>query len=170
LLSTLHTNDAVGALPRLLDMGIAPFLVSSTTNLIVAQRLVRKICQNCITSYQLTKQNIAYLTLELNIKELLKVLQTAGAISKKQTINNLLFYRGKGCKQCGEEGYKGRQGIYEVLEITRGVADLILNRASADQLKTAAKKQGMLTMMEDGFIKAKNGITTIEEIIRVTKE
>ncbi len=170
VLSTLHTNDAVGTLPRLLDMGIAPFLVSSTTNVIIAQRLVRKICQNCITSYQITQQNMIDLSLEINIKELLKILQTAGAISKKQTLKNLLFYRGKGCKQCGEEGYKGRQGIYEILEVTREVAEMILNRASVEVLKTAAKKQGMLTMMEDGFIKAKNGITTIEEIIRVTKE
>ncbi|MBI5465884.1 MAG: type II/IV secretion system protein [Candidatus Kerfeldbacteria bacterium] len=171
VLSTLHTNDAVGTLPRLLDMGVAPFLVASTTNLIIAQRLVRKICQNCITSYQLTKKNIEDLSLQIDIKSLMKTMEREGIVmSSDQGVETLLFYRGKGCKQCGQEGYKGRLGIYEAFEITKEISELILNRASASELRAVALKQGMLTMLEDGFIKAKSGITTLEEILRVTKD
>lgn len=170
VLSTLHTNDAVGTLPRLLDMGIAPFLVASTTNLIIAQRLVRKICQNCITSYQLSTKSVEDLAKQLDLPALLKTLIREGAITENQNMENLLFYRGKGCKQCGQEGYRGRIGIYEILEITPEVSELILNRATSAQLKKAALAQGMLTLLEDGFLKAKNGITTIEEVLRVTKD
>lgn len=170
VLSTLHTNDAVGTLPRLLDMGIAPFLVASTTNIIIAQRLVRKICQNCITSYQLSAKNVDDLAKQLDLPALLKTLVKTGAITSNQNMENLLFFRGKGCKQCSQEGYKGRLGIYEIFEITPTVSELILNRASSAELKKAALTQGMLSLLEDGFIKAKNGITTIEEILRVTKD
>jgi type IV pilus assembly protein PilB len=171
VLSTLHTNDAVGTLPRLLDMGVAPFLVASTTNLIIAQRLVRKICQNCITSYQLTKKNIEDLSLQIDLKSLMKSMERQGIVmSSDQGVETLLFYRGKGCKQCGQEGYKGRLGIYEVFEITKEISEQILNRATAAELRATALKQGMLTMLEDGFIKAKSGITTLEEILRVTKD
>lgn len=171
VLSTLHTNDAVGTLPRLLDMGIAPFLVASTTNLIIAQRLVRKICPNCITSYQLTKKNVQDMAEELDVASLIKTLEREGQVaSGKQGLETMLFYRGKGCKQCNQEGYKGRVGIYELFEITKEVSQLILNRASDAELKKAALSQGMISMLEDGFIKAKNGITTIEEILRVTKD
>lgn len=171
VLSTLHTNDAVGSLPRLLDMGIAPFLVASTTNVIVAQRLVRKICQNCITSYQLTKKNVEDLALQLDLGSLMKTLAKQGAVmSTNQGIETMLFYRGKGCKQCGQEGYKGRLGIYEVLEISHEISALILDRASAADIRKVALQQNMLTMLEDGFLKAKNGTTTIEEILRVTKD
>lgn len=170
VLSTLHTNDAVGTLPRLLDMGVAPFLVASTTNLIIAQRLVRKICQNCITSYQLTPKNVDDLAKQLDIPALLKTLIREEAITASQKMENLLFFRGKGCKQCSQEGYRGRVGIYEFFEVTPKVAELILNRASANELKKASLEQGMLSMLEDGFLKAKNGITTIEEVLRVTKD
>ncbi|HLD85998.1 MAG TPA: GspE/PulE family protein [Patescibacteria group bacterium] len=170
VLSTLHTNDAVGTLPRLLDMGVAPFLVASTTNLIVAQRLVRKVCQNCIASYQLSAKNVEDLAKQLDLPALLKTLTREGAITANQSMANLLFYRGKGCKQCSQEGYRGRIGIYEIFEITPTVAEMILNRATANELKKAALSQGMLSMLEDGFLKAKNGITTVEEVLRVTKD
>ncbi len=170
VLSTLHTNDAVGTLPRLLDMGVAPFLVASTTNLIIAQRLVRKICQNCIASYQLTPKNVEDLAKQLDLPALLKTLSKHGAITSEQKMETLLFFRGKGCKQCSQEGYKGRLGIYELFEITPDVSELILNRANSAQLKKASLEQGMLSMLEDGFLKAKNGITTIEEVLRVTKD
>lgn len=171
VLSTLHTNDAVGTLPRLLDMGIAPFLVASTTNLIVAQRLVRKICQNCKESYQLTKKNIDDLGLEIDLPAVLKGLEREKAIpAGSHSLETFTFYRGKGCRQCGDQGYKGRIGIYEALEITKEISELILQRASAAQLKQAALTQGMLTMLEDGFIKAIKGITTVEEILRAAKE
>ena len=171
VLSTLHTNDAVTALPRLGEMGVPSFLIASTTNILMAQRLVRKICLHCIQSYTLSKAAVEDLDKQFNVKFILNTLEREGAIiSASTSIESLLFYRGKGCKQCNHEGYKGRIGIYEVLEITHEIADLILNKCTTEDLRRAAQKQGMLTMAEDGFIKAKYGITTIEEVLRVTKE
>ena len=171
VLSTLHTNDAVTTLPRLHDMGIPSFLISTTTNLIIAQRLVRKICQKCIYSYTLDKKGIEELSSALNLKELIKTLEREKIISTgKQGPEKLLFYRGKGCKACNQEGYKGRIGIYEALEVTPPISNLLVKKASTNELKEAAKNQNMITILEDGFIKAKNGITTIEEILRTTKE
>jgi len=171
VLSTLHTNDAVTTLPRLSDMGVPAFLIATTTNIIVAQRLVRKICPNCIQSYKLDKQTIEDVKQQLNIESIMETLQKEKAIiDAKKGLESLLFYRGKGCKQCGGSGYKGRIGIYETLEITETMSELILKKANAAELKNQAIKQGMLTIVEDGFIKARSGITTIEEIMRVTKE
>lgn len=171
VLSTLHTNDAITTLPRLGDMNIPSFLIGSTTNIIIAQRLVRKICQECVESYNLDKATIKELEKQVDLEKIIKKLEKEKVIIPgKQTIETLLFYRGKGCRRCNKEGYKGRIGIYEVLEITDEIANLILKNAKEDQLREAAKKQGMLTILEDGFIKAKNGITTLEEILRVTKE
>ena len=171
VLSTLHTNDAVTTLPRLSDMGVPAFLVASTTNIIIAQRLVRKICANCIQSYKLDKQTINELKQQLDLENIMKTLEEKKIIiNAKQGIESLLFYRGKGCKQCSNTGYKGRLGIYEVLEVTDEISELILKKATPTELKKQAEKQNMLTIVEDGFIKAKNGITTIEEIMRVTKE
>ncbi|MBU1038652.1 GspE/PulE family protein [Patescibacteria group bacterium] len=171
VLSTLHTNDAVGTLPRLLDMGIAPFLVASTTNIIVAQRLVRKICGNCATSYKLNKKNLDDLAKQINLANILSTLKRENVIKTTgKTLENLTFKKGAGCKQCNNQGYRGRLGIYELFEITASVAQLILNRASANELKKEAQKQNMLTMLEDGFIKAVQGITSIEEVLRVTMD
>ncbi|MDD5110757.1 MAG: GspE/PulE family protein [Patescibacteria group bacterium] len=171
VLSTLHTNDAVTTLPRLAKMGVPSFLIGSTTNVIVAQRLVRKICPKCIYSYTLDKKGIQELEKAVDLKSLIKVLEREKIITPgKQTVESLLFYRGKGCRECNQEGYKGRLGIYEVLEITPTLQTLIIKNANADQLQEAAIGQQMLTMLEDGFIKAKNGITTVEEILRVTQE
>ncbi len=171
VLTSLHTNDAVTTLPRLEEMGIPPFLIVATTNVVAAQRLVRKICLHCIQSYTLTKKAIDDLRKEFDLDSILSVLEKQGVIlSAKTPLESLLFYRGKGCKQCSNSGYKGRIGIFEVLEITKSMAQLILERASAAQMKELAVKEGMLTMLQDGFIKAKNGITTIEEVLRVTKE
>ncbi|MBI4090100.1 MAG: type II/IV secretion system protein [Candidatus Kerfeldbacteria bacterium] len=171
VLTTLHTNDAVTTLPRLTEMGVPSFLVASTTNLVIAQRLVRKICTHCIESYTLTRTAIANLAKQINLQNILDVLEHEGAIaSAKQAPETLLFYRGRGCRQCGDSGYKGRIGIYELLEVTPAVSDIILRRGNADELMALAVKQGMLTMLYDGFLKAKAGTTTIEEILRVTKE
>ena len=171
VLSTLHTNDAVTTLPRLSDMGVPAFLVASTTNIIIAQRLVRKVCPNCIQSYKLDKQTVDELRQQLDLENIMQKLEEKKVIiNAKQGIEALLFYRGKGCKQCSNSGYKGRLGIYEVLEVTDEMSELILKKATPTELKKQAEKQGMLTIVEDGFIKAKNGITTIEEIMRVTKE
>lgn len=171
VLSTLHTNDAVTTLPRLSNMGIPSFLVATTTNVIIAQRLVRKICPNCIQSYNLTKENIDELKSHFDIDKILKTLEREKIITdNNKKLESILFYRGKGCKQCNNSGYKGRLGIYETLEVTQEMSDLILKKATDRELKNQAEKQGMITIAEDGFIKAKNGITSIEEVIRVTKE
>lgn len=171
LLSTLHTNDAATAVPRLQDMNIPSFLIASTTNVIVGQRLVRKICMNCIVSQTLEKESLGEIDKRFNVPELMKVLNKVGSIaSSKEQLNSLLFYKGKGCGKCGHTGYKGRIGIYEVMEITQEIVKLIMQKANSAEIKKEAVKNGMITMAQDGFIKAKNGITTIEEILRVTKE
>ena len=171
VLSSLHTNDAVTTLPRLSDMGVPAFLVASTTNIIIAQRLVRKICPNCIQSYKLDKLMIKELTKQLNVENIMQTMQNKRIIADaKRGLESLLFYRGAGCKQCSNSGYKGRIGIYEALEVTDEMSELILRKEPPAVLKKQAEKQGMLTIIEDGFIKAKNGITTIEEVMRVTKE
>jgi len=170
VLSTLHTNDAPTTLPRLSEMGVPAFLVASTCNVIIAQRLVRKVCQDCIESYNLSKEEITKLEKQINLESVLSTLEKEGLITKKQSKESLLFYRGKGCKKCDKTGYKGRIGIYEVLEISPEINELILKGSPAKEIMEAAKKQGMITIMEDGFIKAKTGITTIEEVLRVTKD
>jgi len=173
VLSTLHTNDAPTALPRLLDMGIEPFLVSSTTNMIMAQRLVRKICPHCITSYNLKKEEVERIEKEhgINIAEISKTLtQSEPTTAAAKDFSSILFFKGKGCNKCGNNGYKGRIGIYEVLAMSEEVKDLVNSRADSDTIRAKAREQGMLTMLEDGFLKATAGVTTIEEILRVTKE
>jgi type II secretory ATPase GspE/PulE/Tfp pilus assembly ATPase PilB-like protein len=171
VLSTLHTNDAVTTLPRLLEMGVPAYLVASTTNLIIAQRLVRKICTGCIQSYNLDKLMIKSLEEQLNTLDLLTTLEKQGAImSAKQKLESLLFYKGRGCKQCNNQGYRGRIGIYETLLIDQEISQLIIKNVDKKEIYAQARKRGMLTLLEDGFIKAKNGITTIEEILRVSQE
>lgn len=171
VLSTLHTNDAVTTLPRLEEMGVPPFLIASTTNVVIAQRLVRKICMNCIQSYTLSKKAIDELKKTFNLEAIFKILEEQGIIlSAKVPIESLLFYKGKGCKQCNNSGYKGRIGIFEVLEVNKEVSQMIVNKATTMELFTYAKEHGMLSMLQDGFIKAKNGMTTIEEVIRATQE
>jgi len=170
VLSTLHTNDAVTAIPRLTDMQIPTFLIASTINIIIAQRLVRKICKNCIESYNLDAKTYAELEKQFNIPELEVTLGKLGYLSKKQKLNEVLFYRGRGCQVCNNSGYKGRLGIYEILEVDEKISQLILTKATRDQLEKAAIAAGMITIPQDGFIKAKSGITSIEEVLRVTQE
>ncbi len=171
LLSTLHTNDAVTTLPRLTQMNIPAFLIASTTNIIIAQRLVRKICPNCIQSFNLDKQVIEELKKQLDIARILEKLEKNKIIfNAKKGLENILFYKGKGCKKCGNTGYKGRIGVYEAMEITDEISKLILRNAPINEIEKQNEKNGMISIIEDGFIKAKNGITTIEEIMRVTQE
>jgi len=173
VLSTLHTNDAPTALPRLIDMGIEPFLVSSTVNIIIAQRLVRKLCKHCIASYNLSDKEIEELEKNngINLEDLSDSLSRAeGAKSESEKISTMLFFKGKGCTKCGGQGYKGRVGIYEVLEMTEEIKQLVASHATSDQILEKAKEQGMIRMLEDGFLKAKSGTTSIEEVLRVTKE
>ncbi len=169
VLSTLHTNDTISTIYRLNNMGVPFYLISSTLNLIIAQGLVRKICPNCIKSYNLSKKTEKDLEKQFNTKEIIKTMQKENVISKGQKkLSDLLFYKGKGCKQCDHTGYKGRVGVYEVLENTEDFSNLILKQARKKELKEQARKDGLINMAEDAFMKARNGVTTIDEIIRVT--
>ncbi len=170
VLSTLHTNDAPGALPRLTEMGVANFLVASTTNLIIAQRLVRKICPHCIKSYTLTKKEVEDLGKQFNLKDITSFLIKQGEIEEGVGVEEINFFRGKGCVKCGQKGYRGRLGIFEVLEVTDEMAEAILENKSKEEMYKLAMEQGMINMAQDGFIKAKRGVTTLEEVLRVTKE
>lgn len=170
VLSTLHTNDAVTSLPRLIDMGVPSFLVAYTANLIVAQRLVRKICKNCIKEYKLTPEEISNLEKMFDTEKILHHLKKEKIIKADDGLKNLAFYKGEGCRNCGNEGYKGRLGIFEILEITPKISNLIHTQATTDELKKAANEQGMITLTEDGFYKAIKGITSLEELLRVTRE
>lgn len=155
LLSTLHTNDSATTLPRLLDMGVEPFLVASTVNIALGQRLVRMICPHCKMKKRLTEAEFQ------NLKNLLP---------EELVGNHKDFYYGKGCVECGDSGYFSRMGLYEVLEINDFVREAIMRRADAGEIKKIAIKNGMVTLLEDGFKKALAGYTTIEEILRVVNE
>ena len=172
VLSTLHTNDAPTALPRLINMGVPPFLIAFTTNIIVAQRLVRKICPFCREEYKLDKTALAELTRMLDAPKILTLFKAQGIkLTEAETgLETVTFFQGRGCSRCGNSGYKSRIGIYEVLEISNKLIEKINARASAEEIKVIARAEGMLTMLEDGLIKAKQGITSISEILRVTKE
>lgn len=155
LLSTLHTNDAPTTLPRLLDMKIEPFLIASTVNIALGQRLVRKICADCKVEKQLTPDELKSL---------------AEILPKSINAGEQKFHKGTGCIKCNNTGYIGRIGIYEILVMDDDVRAAVVRKASADEIKTIAVKNGMTTMIEDGIQKAMAGITTIEEILRVIHE
>ena len=160
VLSTLHTNDAAGAIPRLTNMGIEPFLITSSLNMVMAQRLVRKICPNC--RHEINLPGGIRSQLEKDIAEIASINQSDAKRIKKP----LTFYQGTGCAQCNGKGYIGRVGIYEVLLMTDAIGDLTLARASALDIEAQARKEGMLTLYQDGLLKASNGITTIDEVLR----
>jgi type II secretory ATPase GspE/PulE/Tfp pilus assembly ATPase PilB-like protein len=240
VLSTLHTNNAAGCLPRLLDMEVEPFLIASTVNAVIGQRLVRKLCSECREIYKATSEQIESIMTEFNInrdflvsgakkdvvsainkmskeddaagKDVLKAVESENNLSmidlishqpnifsvpikkvdtsnattfreliflsqdeeQKKTNNkndlSLMLYRAKGCSKCGNTGYNGRVGIYEVLEMTEEIGQMIVAHASTDTIDREARKNGMTTMSQDGFVKAIMGTTTIEEILRVTRE
>jgi type IV pilus assembly protein PilB len=171
VLSTVHTNDVASTPQRLYNMGVQPYLVATTTNLIIAQRLVRKICKNCIISYNLDTEIIKEMKLHFNVDAIQQFLINEGLLSaQKDSLEKILFYKGKGCKQCGQSGYKGRIGIYELLEITPKISELIASHANADEIQKQALTDKMITLTQDGFIKCLKAITTIEEVLRVTQE
>lgn len=155
LLSTLHTNDAATTLPRLLDMGVEPFLVASTVNIAIGQRLLRMICQDCKESRRITEGEY-------------KALQET--IPSELLGDHRDFYVGKGCDICNGGGYKGRMGIYEILEMNDFIREAVMRHADAGEIKKIAVKNGMTTLLEDGFQKALDGLTTIEELLRVIHE
>lgn len=174
VLSTLHTNSAAATLPRIIDMGAEPFLVASTVNVIIAQRLVRKLCPDCKKEYKMTAKELEALNGNYDMASILEVIknnsQTKGVVDSKAKWEEVVLYKAGGCERCGNEGYKGRSGIYEVLEVDAEMEKMISQKASTEEVEKKAREKGMLTMVEDGFIKAVNGITSIEEILRVTKE
>ncbi len=171
VLSTLHTNNAAGALPRLLDIGVEPYLIASTVNAVVGQRLTRQVCPDCRQEYKVDKEFEQTLSIEYNLDALLKVLKREKFIDEKiASITELNFFKGHGCDKCGQTGYRGRKGIYEVLEVSTEIQDLIMKRAPTSQIQEKAIEQGMVMMWQDGFIKCLQGATTIEEIMRVSRE
>ncbi len=159
LLSSLHTNDAPTAVPRLIDMGIPPFLVAAVLNMVLAQRLVRKICLDCIESFSPSEDFLHSLRTQIK------------SLNLPDSNIPRVLYRGKGCKSCGGTGYRGRMGIFELLEVNEDIRKIIVSPDfSLDLLTMAAKKNGMVTMFEDGLKKASLGQTTIEEVLRVIRE
>ncbi len=174
VLSTLHTNSAAGTLPRITDMGIENFLVASTANVIVSQRLVRKNCGECAEEYSIDEGMYESLAQRFDVEKLAEAIKQEGIATGKYKNTkdlwmSLKFKKGKGCSKC-RNGYKGRLGIFEVLPITENISKLINSGANAEQIEEAGIGEGMNTMLEDGIIKAVQGITTIEEVMRVTKE
>ncbi len=155
--STLHTSNASGALPRLLDLGAENFLLASTINAIVGQRIVRRICNYCKESFVPPQQLVE------EIKHILGNLY-------KENVNGPVLYKGKGCDECGLSGYSGRIGIFEVLPVTEKMARLILQRTDSATFEREAVAEGMITLKQDGYLKVLQGITTIEEVIRVAQE
>jgi len=162
VLSTLHTNDALGAVPRLMDMKVEPFLIASTLNIIVAQRLVRKMCQHCREPVEIPPEVLKEVQLELA--------QMGPHLPPDIKLDALTFWRGKGCPRCGNTGYTGRNAISEVLGMDDEFKSVIARGAQFDEIKETFKRQGMLTLKQDGLLKAVAGITTIEEVLTATKE
>ena len=151
--STLHTNDSASAITRLVDMGIEPFLLSSSINAILAQRLIRMICPECREQY------------EPEPEELLKIGAEVSSFYQGKAV-----FRGKGCSKCHHTGYKGRCGIFELLLMSPSMKSLVLKTADANILREQAVSEGMITLRHDGAMKVLQGITTIEEVYRVSHE
>jgi len=149
-------------------MKIEPFLISSTLNLILAQRLVRRLCDDKI-KYTLKNSEIKNLSQYCDLDKILKILVEEKIIKEKTSWKDIVFYRPKPTNEC-PDGYSGRIGLFEVLAVTETIKELIVKRATADEIQEQAIKEGMITMVEDGFIKAAQGITSIEEVLRVIME
>lgn len=163
VLATLHTNDSLGAIPRLIDMKVEPFLVASSLRAVVAQRLVRKICPNCREEVKLN---------EAVKQEIERVLEQIPEAEKKahNFQDGIKIYKGKGCAKCAESGMKGRIGIFEVFYVDEEVNDLLVGKVDEEKLRQISHKQGMITMKQDGILKMLEGLTTMEEVERVTEE
>ena len=161
VISTLHTNDAATTFPRLLEMNVEPFLIASSVNIIIALRLVRKICVQCKESYVPSSTELEMFLQNTKIMEYIETIQ------KGKDIAQIRLYRGKGCTVCQHTGYSGRVGIFEVLEVDEKIRVLITKKASADVIMKQALESGMLPLLYDGVLKALNGTTTLNEVIKV---
>jgi type IV pilus assembly protein PilB len=168
VLSTLHTNSAAGAVPRLVDMDVEPFLLVSTIKVAIGQRLVRKL-SDTKEKYNLTDAEIKELSEKVDMNRVLKALKEEGIVEKNADWKSISFYKPKSSKD-SEDGYKGRMGIHEVLHLTPAIRELILKGEPTSAIEEQAKKEGMLTMLEDGIFLAVQGTTTIEEVLRVISE
>jgi len=162
VLATLHTNSAATAMPRLIDMGVEPFLLASTINIAAAQRLVRKVCDNCRKPYNASAEEIKKIS---EILGSIKGFNLQNLIAKNN--GNLSLYKGQGCDACSNTGYKGRVGIFEVLTISEKIRSMIMSHEAAQTIEKVSLEEGMTTMQQDGFLKVLEGVTTIEEILRV---
>ena len=165
VLSTLHTNDAIGAVPRLIDMGIAPFLLSSAMEAVASQRLVRRICENCKETVPMS---------EFQLKKIYELFEAIPAEEiaayKLDPKQKMIFYHGKGCEECGSSGYKGRIAIYEVIDIDDRMRAIIADKnGNETEIEAAVAAQGMISLKQDGILKALQGLTTLTEIERVTE-
>jgi len=169
--STLHTNDAPGAITRMIDMGVEPFLVSSSVIGILAQRLVRTVCDGCKEEYTPTKDELK----DIGILDELRTRAERSEASPQGTkhesrSSDIKFYRGKGCDKCSKTGYKGRIGIYELMVIDDELRNMIVAKTISEEIKKKAIEKGMITLMDDGLDKVSQGLTTVEEVLRVTRE
>jgi len=153
--STLHTNNAATAIPRLLDLGAEPFLIVSVLNAVEAQRIIRKICSSCKQEF------LPDAKAESDIRSVLGKLMPPGQIK---------LYKGAGCKECNNSGYLGRGGIFETIVVTPTIARLIVERSSAEAIEKQAVAEGLITLKQDGYLKVLAGVTTLEEIFRVAQE
>jgi len=156
--STLHTNDAVTAIPRLIDLGVESFLIASVLTAVLGQRISRKICPYCKISYQAPPETV------VNIKSVLGPL-----FPKKYESTPVLLSKGKGCQECGKTGYLGRIAIFEILKVTTAINQHIIHQDPAEVIEKTAKKEGFVKMIEDGFLKVLDGVTTMEEVLRVAE-
>jgi type II secretory ATPase GspE/PulE/Tfp pilus assembly ATPase PilB-like protein len=156
--STLHTNDSATAIPRLIDLGAEIFLIASVLNAVIAQRIVRRVCPFCKKSYQAPSEMVE------------EIKKTLGQnLSREYQEKLIILSKGSGCSECNNTGYLGRIGIFEVLKVTPKINRLILAQASAKEIEKQALEEGMITMKQDGYLKALEGITTIEEVLRVAE-
>lgn len=168
LLSTLHTNDATGAVPRLLDMGVEPFLLASTLALVVAQRLVRRICVTCRESFVPEGAVLRTLESRPDFAATVRVLREQGVLGQADDpLAGVRLFRGKGCRQCHGSGFRGRLGVFELFEVDDAIRGMIMERCDASAIRAAAIARGMKTMFQDGLAKMLLGETTLEEVFRV---
>jgi type IV pilus assembly protein PilB len=185
VLSTLHTNSAPETVTRLLDMGLEPFNVASALNLVLAQRLVRRICGNCKTKYEPSDEELSAMKVKRNsrlgdLRFTVEALEGAKAnaspealpflekLSLDTTIGELPWFKGAGCDACGGSGLKGRQGLYEVMFMTPATRKLIMQNAGADEVRDGAIAEGMLTLRMDGWLKILKGVVPAEQVLRET--
>jgi type IV pilus assembly protein PilB len=168
VLSTIHTNSAAGAIPRLIDMGVEPFLIVSTAKTIIAQRLVRRLT-TAKEQYFLTEGELKALSEVTDLERMRGMLEKEHIIPAGTQWNAIPFYRPKKNEE-SEDGYKGRLGIHEVLKVSAAVKEIILRGGSADEVEKQAKSEGMMTMLEDGIFQSAQGKTTIDEVLRVVSE